>query len=560
MKAKTAFALVAIAAASLAALALPALAAAQQIIIPKAWCTDAGDQTQPSLSHWWKTETDPSDKPNVIWTTAGTGFDIWGVNFWKDPWLKGPVTTAVADQSQGDVMAGVYAWIDARNGNDDVYGTDLWWGAGEFPICTAASRQEHVAVEYHSLPENDPKGYELLAVWQDDRSGNWDIYGAYIDKDTYAVKEFPICVAPGDQTDPDTDGYVVVWEDTRNGDHDIYGYKLDAKEEFPICVTPAEQRDPMAGGMRVVWQDDRRGNWDIWVYDVDDFGWRPTGKPLPMVVEPGNQTNPSTGSDNYYYEDDRNAATGNGIDIYALISDFFAGPDAVFREIAVFTGPGDQTGLTCDGTYLAWQDSQAGSVDILGCYVTEWNAEVKINDGGAWTRSGDVQVAAWGKWLGQPASHVSLSNDEDLWSLWLPQEGSPRAWTLAAGVDGLRTVSAQFYDGDISPTIRGTITLDTHGPTTVASAPVVVRRGRTARIACTVTDNLSPTARVTVMVRDSKGHTMLVRRRAGLATGTPLEIAFKCPLPRGLYTFTVKARDLAGNPAMVAAQNTLQVK
>jgi len=482
--------------------------------------------------------------------------DILGVTLWQPTPLESTVCAAAGDQSQSAVFAGFYAWADARSGESDVYGADLWYGHGEIPVCTAAGRQESPSVSYRWRP-GDTGAYDLLVVWQDDRSGSWDIYGALVDPVTYAVTEFPVCTAAGDQLHPTTDGESVVWEDRRGGDWDVYRYDLTEHKEYLLSLGPADQRFPFISGERVVWQDDRRSDWDVWVYDVVDFGWRPSRTPLPLVVRPGNQTNPQTGSDSYVWEDDRNVANGTGSDIYGMVLDW-ALEDMVLREVPVCVAPGDQTDPAMSGTYVAWQDTRDGGSDIYGAQITEWNCDLVINGGAAWTRSTAVIVLAKGRWGGERAGYVSLSNDEDLWSLWLAA-WQPLRWTLAAGDDGPRTVAAQFYDGDISPSVYGTITLDRHGPTTTAT-PVAMRRGAVVRLPYGVTDNLSPKARVRIRIRDAHG-AVAARIVVGLVkTSATRTVSWRCALAPGRYTWEVLATDLAGNRQQVTGRAALIVR
>ena len=90
---------------------------------------------------------------------------------------------------------------------------------------------------------NRPDIAGSIVVWQDDRNGDWDIYGF----DLTTLTEFPITTQNGDQknpsiyTDPDETYYVVVWQDERAGDKpDIYGAIIKRKVEptEPGCTSP----------------------------------------------------------------------------------------------------------------------------------------------------------------------------------------------------------------------------------------------------------------------------------------------------------------------------------
>lgn len=129
-------------------------------------------------------------------------------------------------------------------------------GSQEFPITTQESDQKYPAVcgEY--------------VVWQDNRNGNWDIYGYNLT----TQKEFQITTHPADQTHPAIHNNMVVWEDHRcfEGEGDscwfslpyaIYGYNLATGEEFQVITTPewrssfAEKSNPVIYNDTVVWED-----------------------------------------------------------------------------------------------------------------------------------------------------------------------------------------------------------------------------------------------------------------------------------------------------------------
>jgi len=70
-------------------------------------------------------------------------------------------------------------WLDTRNGtsNTDIYGalispSGAVLGLGEIPICTSSGRQLSPSVSYGA-------GHYLV-VWNDERMGSWDSYGAFV--------------------------------------------------------------------------------------------------------------------------------------------------------------------------------------------------------------------------------------------------------------------------------------------------------------------------------------------------------------------------------------------
>ena len=75
---------------------------------------------------------------------------------------------------------------------------------------------------------------------------------------------------PGsEQTNPDIDRNIVVWQDNRNGNWDIYGYNLTTRREFQITDNPHDQTNPAISGNTVVWEDSRDGNLQIFAIVLD---------------------------------------------------------------------------------------------------------------------------------------------------------------------------------------------------------------------------------------------------------------------------------------------------
>jgi beta propeller repeat protein len=102
---------------------------------------------------------------------------------------------------------------------------------------------------------------DSFVVWQDDRNGNWDIYGF----DLESGEEREICKGPGDQTNPALHGSTVVWQDNRSGNWDIYGYSITAGETVPVFIGAGNQTGPDICGDVVVWSDERDGDKNIYM-------------------------------------------------------------------------------------------------------------------------------------------------------------------------------------------------------------------------------------------------------------------------------------------------------
>ena len=135
--------------------------------------------------------------------------------------------------------------------------------------------------------------------------------------------------------------------------------------------------------------------------------------------------------------------------------------------------------------------------------------------------------------------------------------------------DGLSTAGVVVADGTYRCTLSaansiGTVavTLAWHVDTAPPSAawrisPVTIKLGKTAHASFTVSDKLSPEARVAIVARSASG--------AGVAswsptvkTGTARGWAFT-PKARGTYTVRLRATDLAGNVQATPATLTVKV-
>lgn len=95
--------------------------------------------------------------------------------------------------------------------------------------------QEMVASVAQIYPDVAFNGNEFLVVWDDDRTGNRDIYGWFVDCGGSLIGEdFPICQQATDQLlvrlAYHDNRYLAVWADERNSSNDnsIYGQLLDA--------------------------------------------------------------------------------------------------------------------------------------------------------------------------------------------------------------------------------------------------------------------------------------------------------------------------------------------
>ncbi len=136
--------------------------------------------------------------------------------------------------------------------------------------------------------------------------------------------------------------------------------------------------------------------------------------------------------------------------------------------------------------------------------------------------------------------------------------GSPA--TLEVGGQGVHLVSYRATDknGNQETTRTCTVRVDGEGPVTTMRA-ATVRRGARATLRYRV-DDLTPEARVRLVVRTLSGRLRATLRPGWRATGTTLGVTWRATIPRGRYRVCVYATDQAGNGQAVAARARLTVR
>lgn len=145
-------------------------------------CTAANHQYAPAISY---------DGVNyfVVWDDEHTGsyYDVYGARVTTSGTVLDPtgIPISSAPNYQGypavtfDGIDYVVAWQDFRTGTYDVYGARVASNGavldpGGIPVSTAASYQGFPAIAFD--------GTDCLVVWQDNRSGSYDIYAARVDR------------------------------------------------------------------------------------------------------------------------------------------------------------------------------------------------------------------------------------------------------------------------------------------------------------------------------------------------------------------------------------------
>ncbi|OPY55158.1 MAG: photosystem I assembly protein Ycf3 [Methanosaeta sp. PtaU1.Bin060] len=169
--------------------------------------------------------------------------------------LHGVETAPTIPPSGSNPRSGGDIVVFQSHRNFQGYKNDSWdiyiWKRGGSPVPLQSDGYDQI----------NPSTDGHTVVWQDNRSGNWDIY-AY---DLNSSREMQITNNQANQTHPDVDNGIIIWQDDRNGSWDLYAHDLKAKKERAICTDVGNQTQPRIRTGRIVWTDDRSGDRDIYL-------------------------------------------------------------------------------------------------------------------------------------------------------------------------------------------------------------------------------------------------------------------------------------------------------
>lgn len=218
-----------------------------------------------------------------------------------------------------------------------------------------------------------------------------------------------------------------------------------------------------------------------------------------------------------------------------MVTQHGASLDAALPLSADGAGFGVTTDLVAPTTTVQGADRRWHNVPVELRFVADdcgtgvAFTEYSLDDGTTWTKGSEVTIPA-------PADHSG---------------------------DGTQAVLYRSTDnvGNLEETRVCHVGVDTQRPTPLAPRAAFVLRGHMATLHFTIGDPRpgSPTARVTIVVRNGRGAVVRKAVLPSRAVDASLAYRFVCRLARGRYSFSVAATDAAGNRQTAVATSTLVV-
>ncbi|MCX6844808.1 MAG: hypothetical protein NTX53_21300 [candidate division WOR-3 bacterium] len=242
----------------------------------------------------------------VTWDDKRSGsWDIYGARVTRQGTVLEPAGIVISHAAGGRYLTGLdfdganflVAWEDGRNVNcDDIYGARVT--PQGTVLDTAGIHISHGTYlgNFETFPVVGFNGANFLVLWQDSRSGDWDVYGKRVSPQGTVLDSVSIAIstAANWQWSPalasDGTDFLVVWQDRRSETNwDIYGARVTPQGTvldpagFVISQAADDQHCPALGfdgaNFLVVWGDGRNGT------DRNIHGARVT--PQGTVLEPG---------------------------------------------------------------------------------------------------------------------------------------------------------------------------------------------------------------------------------------------------------------------------------
>ncbi|MEO0269277.1 MAG: T9SS type A sorting domain-containing protein [candidate division WOR-3 bacterium] len=280
-------------------------------------------------------------------------------------------------------------WEDSRSGStSDIYGARV---SQDGTVLDPNGIAISTATGYQGIPSVAFDGTNYLVVWEDFRSGSYDIYGARVALDGTVLDPNGIAIstATNDQEHPsvafDGTNYFVVWEDSRSGStSDIYGARVSPdgtvidQEGIAISTAISNQFVPSVSfdgtNYLVVWQDDRSlSSFDIYGARVSPDGAVLDPNGIAISTSTSHQFSPSVAFSGMNYLVVWHDQSASSVDIYgARVTQNGAVLDSDGILISIITHSQYVPSVAFDGTnyFVVWMDNRNNSYDIYGARVS----------------------------------------------------------------------------------------------------------------------------------------------------------------------------------------------
>ncbi|PCI95793.1 MAG: hypothetical protein COB15_11780 [Flavobacteriales bacterium] len=251
-----------------------------------------------------------------------------------------------------------------------------------------------------------------ITVWEDDRTGDQDIYAQRIDKEAnvlWTVGGLPISVVAGHNHGPmlvedGSGGAIMAWKDERSG-KDIYAQKVNTfgvvqwtANGIPICAEGSDQDKVYivgdgAGGAIMAWVDKRNGNEDIYAQRVNSAGvvqWAVNGVAITTATDKQKDicmAADGVGGAVITWTDERTDK-----DIFVQRIDAAGVVQYAVNGLAITALGSEQEkpDITADGFgdfIIGWQDKRSGDKDI-------WVQQISLAGVVSWAANGVLVSAA----------------------------------------------------------------------------------------------------------------------------------------------------------------------
>jgi TolB protein len=250
-----------------------------------------------------------------------------------------PICKWTGEQSYPTVSGNYVVWQDKRSGGYDIYRNnpaDVNDVNGVM-LCAATRNQQYPSISGTTV------------VWQDYRPSttNPDIYCYLLPSGPEAA----VCTTAEKQEKPSIAGTIIVWQDSRNGNNDIYG---NDGSEFEICTNSFIQSDSAIDGSVVVWRDMRNGDADIYGKNIS------TSDDIIIRIADSWQQFPAVSGNIIVWQDNRNGD-----------SDIYGKNLATGQEIEICKYPGgEQISPAISGGIVVWEDQRGSNSDIYGYRIS----------------------------------------------------------------------------------------------------------------------------------------------------------------------------------------------